>query len=343
MKLTVAFPFAVPTRTLAVLVLGASLGGLPRVAYSQATTDNTTITPDTTTVTATTNDVPDIDPAQTPRINGTYALTPGADRMDGATARAQTRRNSVERLMRDMMARNGITTTSTQDAILTFLRDDEESKRSVRDAGRRLWNGVRRDAPAERLRTLLNDYEKALDEQRNSRQRAQTALDARVGYSLNARLESLLWLLGVLGEGQNILTLPQPDPTPRGPRIAANNNTPLPFATYGTQIVTAPRQIEGVVNAKNAPDEAMVWLEIRDADGRLWRMVPSNNPNAQPILVRQISGLAVGTHVLVRIVSPAVVTVNTPYSLLALATPTDEGTTDNEYGADGAAATPDNQ
>ncbi len=327
MKLTVAFPFAVPARTLAVLVLGASLGGFVGVAHSQTTPPNDPppAVPDTV-ATADTNT--DIDAApnapQTPTNHGAYAQ---ANNATEGTARAQTRQLALERRMRDMMTRNGITTTTTQDAILAFMRDDEDGKRAVRDAGRRLWNGIRRDAPAERLRALLSDYQKALDTAHDNREHAQTALDARVGYSLDPRLESMLWLLGVLGEGQTVFTLPQPAPNPRGPRMMGGNGAP-PVSMF--VVPNGAMQIDGFVNAKNSPQEMMVWLEIRDANGRLWRMVPSNNPDAQPILMRQINGLALGAHVLVRLVAPPIITPNTPYSLVALANAPDVNATDTE-------------
>ncbi|RYX81391.1 hypothetical protein EON83_24355 [bacterium] len=352
MKSTVAFPFAVSARTLAVLVLGASLGGLPRVAHSQTTQPQpeAPVAPNTA-------DPADADntptgPAQVPQ--GTLALNP--QQLNATNRQQQPRPNPAERPMRDMMTRNGITTTTTQDAILAFLNDEEDGKRNVRDAARRLLSGVRRGVPTERMRTLLTDYQKALESERLNRERAQRMLDARVGYSLDARLESMLWLLGVLGDGQNILTFTQQGPQNRNPRMVGGNGmggnvlggngmggaaiggNGVQFGVFG--VTTAQLQIEGVVNAKNAPQEAMVWLEIRDGNGRLWRMVPSDNPNAQPILNRQITGLVVGTHVLVRLVSPQVATPNALYSLLALAPATNLGDDAGEGGEQGGGGAP---
>ena len=239
----------------------------------------------------------------------------------------------VEQRMRDMMTRSGISTLATQDAILAFMREDEDEKRAVRDAGRNLWNGIRRDAPAERLRALLGDYQKALRDTHDSRVRAQTALDARVGYSLDARLESLLWLLGVLGEGQNTLVIPAP---PRSQRRAIAGNA------LATDTGNGERQIEGIVNTKSAPDEATVWLEVRDAQGYLWRMVPSTEPDAQPILNRQIQGLTNGARVLVRVALSPGANTQTPLSLLAIVSAPNE--TQQTYGDEqGAEDAPDGQ
>jgi len=253
---------------------------------------------------------------------------------EGGNARVVARRTLMEQRMRDMMTRSGISVPATQDAILEFLREDELSKRTVREAGRRLWNGIHRDVPAERLRALLSDYQKALEEAREGRVRSQTALDARVGYSLNARLESLLWLLGVLGEGQNILVLPAP-PRPvnriTGGNVITADNAP------------GERQIEGVVNAKNAPDEPTVWLEVRDGAGNLWRMVPSTQPDAEPILSRQIAALTPGTRVSARVLLSPGADAGAPLSLLALVADTNDAQHPIDMDEQGAEDAPDGQ
>ncbi len=240
--------------------------------------------------------------------DGTY----GAPRAGATTTtvRAEARRAMMEKRMRELMTRSGIAVPATQDAILTFLREDENDKKLVREAGRRLWNGVQRDVPAERLRSLLSDYQKAIQSARERRLRAQTALDARVGYSLDAHLESLLWLLGVLGEGQNILVLPAP-PQPRGPRT--NIRIAIPALTAPNE-----RQIEGTVSALSAPNETPVWLEIRDGAGHLWRMLPSDEPDARAILNRQIAQLAPGNRVAVRVASTGQEKDENPLSLLTI-------------------------
>lgn len=230
--------------------------------------------------------------------------------------------------MRDLLSRNGLTAPAVQDAILAFLRDDEERRRTVAEARRLLWNGVQRDVPAERLHALLSDYQKALQFAREERGRAQTALDARVGYSLDARLESLLWLLGVLGDGQNVLQWPPPSKGPRG----GGNGGPAfgrppfggesPFGGGGGPSFNRPdsavgRQIEGVVSAKNVVGQ--MWLEIRDDTGRKWRVAPSEEPGARLILNHQIESLAAGQHIVVRVAAfDGSALPNAPLVLLAI-------------------------
>ena len=346
MRSPVAFPVAA-TRTLAVLVIGASLGGLPRAAHSQTTVpapDNTAPAPDAA---PQSKDTPDGNQmVQAAGALGAYAQSPMRANVAG---RYQSQQISAEARMRDVMARNGITTTTTQDAILSFLRDDEDNKRAVREASKRLWNGMRRDVPIERLRALMGDYQKALTTAHDNRVRAQTALDARVGYSLDARLEAMLWLLGVLGEGQNVIIVnsPAPNPAPVPIPTLPESGPRFPGGMMGRPRImmvvppTSEVQVEGVVSGKNSAEEA-TWLEIRDNTGRLWHLVPSTNPDALPILNRQIGDLGLGARVLVRLVSPAVVTPNTPSTLLALSVVAHEDKGEEDAGK-GANPAPDGQ
>lgn len=221
--------------------------------------------------------------------NGAYA--------GGSLAKTQTRRAALEARMRDMMTRLGIHSLPTQDAILGFMSADEDGKKSVREAGRKLLVGVRREAPPERLKALLSDYQNSLDTERSRREAAQTALDARVGYSLDARLESLLWLLGVLGEGQSAF----------GP-AAFELDTGAKRARTDSPAVTSSEaqtsEMDGVVTAKSGADEPQAWLEIRDGNGRVWRLKSDGTPAARRILNRQVGEIPIGAHISARVGVP---------------------------------------
>lgn len=237
---------------------------------------------------------------------GAYSAGPrgGPDR---ERVTPQQRRAASEARMRDVMARMGIASVATQDAIFSFLSADEDGKREVREAGRKLMNGVRRQAPPERLKALLSDYQNVLNANRQRRERAQTALDAQVGFSLDARLESALWLLGVLGQGQSAI----------GPNAFGPNNAPpmrraegdASMSSLAATVGATSGEIAGVVNAKSGPDEAEAWLEIRDASGHLWRLKPDSAPEARKILSRQIEAIPVGAQIVARVTSPVPVPV----------------------------------
>lgn len=236
-----------------------------------------------------------------PATNGTPALNvvplaPGTS-IAGAYSNAgraalPVRRVVLEARMRELMGQMGIVSPATQDAILAFMSADEEGKRQARDAGRKLLAGIRRDSPPERLKALLSEYQGAINSERLRRERAQTALDAQVGYSLDARLESLLWLLGVLGQGQNAF-----GPGAFGP------GTDAQIRRAGAGEVQAS-EIAGTITAKSGAGETPVWLEIRDEGGHLWRLKPDVAPAARQVLGRQINALSLGAHITARVGTP---------------------------------------
>lgn len=224
-------------------------------------------------------------PASASATNG-VAISAGA----GKAAPPMSRVVSEAR-MRGLMTGMGLVSSSTQDAILAFVSADEEGKRKVREAGRKLLVGIRRDAPPERLKTLLSEYQSAIEGEQSRRGRAQTALDAQVGYSLDARLESLLWLLGVLGQGQSAF----------GP--GAFGPGPDAFQRAGVLDVQSS-ELAGEVTAKSGEGETLPWLEIRDEGGHLWRLKPGAAPAARQVLARQINALSLGARVTLRVGTP---------------------------------------
>lgn len=118
---------------------------------------------------------------------------------------AEKRRNGVEARLRALIGGYGYESRTTQDAIIEFLRAEEVAKRPLRDTGRRLISALRRGAPPERLRELVAEYKSATEADRARRTVAQAALDARLGFSLDPRLEAFLWISGILGDGSNSL------------------------------------------------------------------------------------------------------------------------------------------
>ena len=186
---------------------------------------------------------------------------------------AEERRRQTEEKLRALMVNLGVRAAPTQDAILDYLAQDEASHASLRDAEKKLLTGLRRDVPPERMRDLLADYRKSVDDDRDRRASAQRNLDARIGYSLDMKLEAVLWLMGVLGEGAsklptgalafNALLLPA---TPPGTTGNAAQTGPV----YGPPFVPktgARGEIVGTVTAKGLDDINDYWLEIRDDSG----------------------------------------------------------------------------
>ena len=176
----------------------------------------------------------------------------------------EERRQQTEEKLRALMANLGISAAPTQDSIIDYLAQDELERANLREAEQRLLAGLRRDVPPERMRDLLQDYRGAIETDKTSRVAAQRRLDARVGYSLNARLEATLWLMGVLGEGAS--PLPTGALATRVPQTTEENTPNAPV--YGPlPNFSARGEIVGTVTAKGVEPGGAHWLEIRDDSG----------------------------------------------------------------------------
>ena len=226
--------------------------------------------------------------AQTPVAQTPADLPANAAPVDEATANnaaqrqqftPEERRQQIEEKLRALMINLGVRAAPTQDAILDYLAQDETSHATLREAEKKLMTGLRRDVPPERMRDLLADYRGAIEADRDRRAMAQRNLDARIGYSLEPRLESVLWLMGVLGESAS--KLPTSALIVSAPPIVATAAVAVAGApTYGPPFVPksgARGDIVGTVIAKGLGEAGEHWLEIRDDSGAseryaaLWR------------------------------------------------------------------------
>ena len=187
---------------------------------------------------------------------------------------AEQRRQQTEDKLRALMINLGIKVAVSQDAIIEYLAQDELSRAAMRDAEKRLLNGLRRDVPPERMRDLLDEYRGAVEKDQSSRLASQRTLDVRIGYSLDPKTEAVLWLMGVLGEGAS--KLPTSALTARAPETPVAPDAPV----YGPPVspnFRARGEIVGTVNAKGIGETGEHWLEIRDDSGAseryfaLWR------------------------------------------------------------------------
>ena len=223
-----------------------------------------------------TTGAPAPDPAEAAAQNPAPAVKTLAQRK---SLTPEERRQQTTDKLRALMVNLGVDGAATQDAIIDYLAQDEIAHASLREAEKRLLAGLRRDVPPERMRDLLDDYRKAVETDRDNRATAQRNLDARVGYSLDLKLEAVLWLMGVLGEGASKL-----------PTSALAIGAPATPATPPASAQTAPvygplfnpntgarGEIVGTVTAKGLGDAGEHWLEIRDDSGAteryaaLWR------------------------------------------------------------------------
>ncbi len=226
--------------------------------------------------------VPDARAQQAPPVPAKAAAGPSQAaimaKMQLGMPTPEERRRQTEEKLRALMVNLGISVAASQDAILDYLTEDELARASLRDAEKSLMTGLRRDVPPERMRALLDDYRAAIEGEKSNRNAAQRKLDARIGYSLDAKLESVLWLMGVLGDGASklptsalIVALPQALQDPQTPPAAPVYGPPF-NPNFG-----ARGEIVGTVTAKGLAENGGHWLEIRDDSGAseryaaLWR------------------------------------------------------------------------
>ncbi len=167
-----------------------------------------------------------------------------------ASRRHQIRREQVEARLRAMLNGFGVD-SARQDALVAYLAEEEAGRVAVREATRRLVVAVRKGAEAESMRELISGYKAALEADKVRRAAAQMALDAKIGFSQDPRLEAVLWLFGVLGEGQPRLPY-------LGPRVAPTSSAEA-----------ARRVVVGTVENKGAG-----WIEVREGGGPSERYFP---------------------------------------------------------------------
>ena len=219
---------------------------------------------------------PAAEPAQTADTANTDTAPAATQTNARVPQTAAQRRAATEDKLRALMVNLGVTAAATQDAIIAYLAEDEMGRSGVREAEKRMLAGVRRDVPPERMRDLIGDYKTALDSDKTRRALAQNKLDARVGYSLDPKLEATLWLMGVLGEGGSKLPvggLVAP-PTQTSPAIPVNQNNAPVYGPPLSPSFGARGEIVGTVTAKGVTDKGEHWLEIRDDSGALDRYSP---------------------------------------------------------------------
>lgn len=114
-----------------------------------------------------------------------------------------------EQNLRRLMTQAGIGEGATQDAILEYVRNDLHARGSLREQGTKLIQALRAGAVTdEQMAALVADYRAAQQAEKSRREIAEAQLDAKINYSKNPRLEAMLLLAGVIGEGGGLMMPP---------------------------------------------------------------------------------------------------------------------------------------
>ena len=101
--------------------------------------------------------------------------------------------------VRQMLTQAGVNDAATQTAILDYVKADIDARAPLRDQGKKILQALRDGAVTDdQLLALVTDYRAAQQAERTRRTQAEAALDAKINYSKNPRLESVLLNIGAL-------------------------------------------------------------------------------------------------------------------------------------------------
>lgn len=110
--------------------------------------------------------------------------------------------NNADAAIRKMLVQGGVADIATQDAVLAFVKEDTEARRPMREQGAKLFQALRAGAITdEQFLALVTDYRAAQQAEKVRREEAQDALDEKIHFTDNPRLEAMLLLAGLIGDG----------------------------------------------------------------------------------------------------------------------------------------------
>jgi hypothetical protein len=114
----------------------------------------------------------------------------------------EERKKAMEDRMREMLVHVGVNEAPTQDAILAYVQTDLEARRPMREQTTKLFRALNGGVTDAQLLALVTDYRAAQEAEKARREAALQDLDAKIHYTQNPRLEAILLLAGLLGDGQ---------------------------------------------------------------------------------------------------------------------------------------------
>lgn len=111
-------------------------------------------------------------------------------------------RRTPEENVRQIMTQAGVNDAATQTAILDYIKADMEARAPLREQGKTLYNALQGGAVTDdQLLALVTDYRSAQQAETERRKQSQADLDAKINYTKNPRLEAMLLLTGLIGDG----------------------------------------------------------------------------------------------------------------------------------------------
>ena len=113
----------------------------------------------------------------------------------------QVRDFAREQLVRLMLSNAGFADKAVQDAVVAFSNEQSKAMAKLNDQSIKVRMGLReQNAPANQLSTLLNDLNAATEAENTRRKTALEALNAKINFRNQPRLEAVLTTMGLVGD-----------------------------------------------------------------------------------------------------------------------------------------------
>jgi len=115
--------------------------------------------------------------------------------------RQQMMQQAREQMLRRTLDNSGFTSRPVQDAVVAFVKAQEQATLPLQEQSRRLIEAVSTPGiPEAQVATLLTNFQTAVAAEKARRQAARAALDAKINYSKQPRLAVLLTAMGFIGD-----------------------------------------------------------------------------------------------------------------------------------------------
>ncbi len=113
----------------------------------------------------------------------------------------QVRDFTREQTIRLMMSNAGFTEKAVQDEVIAFAKEQNNATEKLGEQNRKMLDGLRdQNASAAQITALMNDYRAAQEGENARRKTSLDALDAKVTYRKQPRLEAVLTTMGLVGD-----------------------------------------------------------------------------------------------------------------------------------------------
>jgi hypothetical protein len=117
----------------------------------------------------------------------------------------QQREHQREQMLRATLTNSGFAEKALQDAVIDFVKEQEQSRMGVQDKLRKVAEALRTQAVTDtQLATLLAEWRVATEAEKTRHEDARKALDAEIGYSQKPRLDALLSLMGITSDDASL-------------------------------------------------------------------------------------------------------------------------------------------